>query len=110
MNKIEKHPDADKLVICQVQVDEDGKEVQIVTGASNVKEGRQGSGRSGWRTCCKFTQGRRNRERHLRLKRENSAALSPFGMMCSIEELGSTRRICTRMLPKTGFIFSSDNR
>ena len=35
--KIEKHPDADKLVICKVDV---GTEVlQIVTGAPNVFEG-----------------------------------------------------------------------
>ena len=35
--KIEKHPDADKLIICQVNV---GTEtIQIVTGAPNVKEG-----------------------------------------------------------------------
>ncbi len=35
--KVEKHPNADKLVICQVNI---GKEtVQIVTGAANVKEG-----------------------------------------------------------------------
>ena len=39
INKIEQHPDADKLVICQVQVDEAGKEVQIVTGAQNVSVG-----------------------------------------------------------------------
>ena len=41
INKIEKHPDADKLVICQVQVDGNGTEVQIVTGAPNVKEGQK---------------------------------------------------------------------
>ena len=36
IDKIEKHPDADKLIVCQVNV---GKEVvQIVTGANNVKE------------------------------------------------------------------------
>lgn len=35
IEKIEKHPDADKLIICQVNV---GTEtVQIVTGAPNVK-------------------------------------------------------------------------
>ncbi|MBQ3599810.1 MAG: phenylalanine--tRNA ligase subunit beta, partial [Lachnospiraceae bacterium] len=37
--KIEKHPDADKLIVCQVQISEEGEQVQIVTGASNVKEG-----------------------------------------------------------------------
>ena len=31
INKIERHPDAEKLVICQVQIDEEGTEVQIVT-------------------------------------------------------------------------------
>ncbi|MEG1505244.1 MAG: phenylalanine--tRNA ligase subunit beta, partial [Lachnospiraceae bacterium] len=37
IEKIEKHPDADKLIICQVNVG--NEKVQIVTGASNVKEG-----------------------------------------------------------------------
>ena len=37
IEKIERHPDADKLIICQVNV---GTEtIQIVTGAPNVKEG-----------------------------------------------------------------------
>ena len=35
--KIEKHPDADKLVICQVDIG--GETTQIVTGAPNVFEG-----------------------------------------------------------------------
>ena len=39
INKIERHPDADKLVICQVQISESGESVQIVTGAQNVFEG-----------------------------------------------------------------------
>ena len=37
VKSIEKHPDADKLVICQVDI---GTEtIQIVTGAPNVTEG-----------------------------------------------------------------------
>ena len=35
--KIEQHPDADKLVVCQVNVGDET--IQIVTGASNVFEG-----------------------------------------------------------------------
>ena len=35
---IEKHPDADKLIICQVDAGEK-EPIQIVTGASNVREG-----------------------------------------------------------------------
>ncbi len=38
INKIEKHPDADKLVICQLNVGQ-GADIQIVTGASNIQEG-----------------------------------------------------------------------
>ena len=34
---IEKHPDADKLIVCQVDVGEET--VQIVTGAQNVTQG-----------------------------------------------------------------------
>ena len=37
IEKIEKHPDADKLIICQVNIG--AETVQIVTGAPNVKEG-----------------------------------------------------------------------
>ena len=37
IDKIEKHPDADKLIICQVNIGTES--VQIVTGAPNVKEG-----------------------------------------------------------------------
>ena len=36
--KIEKHPDADKLVVCRLDVGQD-ESVQIVTGATNVFEG-----------------------------------------------------------------------
>ena len=36
--KIEKHPDADKLVVCQLDIGAE-EPVQIVTGAPNVFEG-----------------------------------------------------------------------
>lgn len=43
--KIEKHPDADKLIICQVNIGQE-EPIQIVTGAPNVKvcsqQGRRG--------------------------------------------------------------------
>ena len=38
IEKIEKHPDADKLIICQVNGGE-AENIQIVTGAPNVSEG-----------------------------------------------------------------------
>ena len=38
---VERHPDADKLVVCQVNVGE-AQPVQIVTGAPNVEPGTSG--------------------------------------------------------------------
>lgn len=38
IDKIEQHPDADKLVVCQVNVGEE-EPLQIVTGATNIYEG-----------------------------------------------------------------------
>ncbi|MEX1377999.1 MAG: phenylalanine--tRNA ligase subunit beta [Eubacteriales bacterium] len=38
IDSIQKHPDADKLVVCRVDVGEE-KEIVVVTGASNVFEG-----------------------------------------------------------------------
>ena len=39
IEKIEKHPDADKLVVCQVNICTEV--IQIVTGAKNVFEGEK---------------------------------------------------------------------
>ena len=50
--KIERHPDATKLIVCQVQIDEEGTVTQIVTGAPNVKEGRYRSCCFRWWSCC----------------------------------------------------------
>ena len=40
IESVEKHPDADKLVICQVNVGD--STVQIVTGAPNIEVGSSG--------------------------------------------------------------------
>ena len=88
IEKIERHPDADKLVICQVNV---GTEtIQIVTGAPNVKEGqkvpvvldggRVAGGHDGSKT-----------EGGIKIKKGKLRGVESFGMMCSIEELGSSR-------------------
>ena len=49
IEKIEKHPDADKLIICQVNV---GTEIVHCYRCSERKRRRQGTGCSGWRTRC----------------------------------------------------------
>ncbi len=87
---IEKHPDADKLVVCQVAVDEQGTTIQIVTGAPNVKEGQKvpvvlDGGRVAGSHDGKKTKG------GIKIKKGKLRGVESNGMMCSIEELGSSR-------------------
>lgn len=107
INKIEKHPDADKLIICQVQIDEEGKEVQIVTGASNVKEGdKVPVVLEGGRVASSHKDG--ENENGFKIKKGKLRGVESFGMMCSIEELGSN----TDMYPdaaEDGIYILSDN-
>ncbi len=87
--KIERHPDADKLVICQVDVGI-GEPVQIVTGAPNVKQGQKvpvvldGGRVAGGHDGSKTAGG-------IKIKKGKLRGVVSNGMMCSIEELGSSR-------------------
>ena len=85
--KIEKHPDADKLVVCQVDVGEDAP-IQIVTGAKNVFEGAVvpvAKHKSCLPGGVKITKGK------LR-------GVESFGMMCSTDELGISEERATGIL------------
>ena len=90
--KIEKHPDADKLVVCQVQIDEEGTITQIVTGAKNVFEGAiipavlDGGRVAGGHDGNKTPGG-------MKIKKGKLRGVESNGMMCSIEELGSTKEM-----------------
>ncbi|MCR4841913.1 MAG: phenylalanine--tRNA ligase subunit beta [Eubacterium sp.] len=88
IESIEKHPDADKLVVCQVDV---GSEtVQIVTGASNVFEGALVPVvLAGGRVAA--GHGKDASPDGLKIKKGKLRGVESFGMMCSIEELGSTK-------------------
>ncbi len=107
INKIEKHPDADKLVVCQVQIDEEGTEVQIVTGAPNVKEqDKVPVVLDGGRVDGTHAEGAK--EGGIKIKKGKLRGVESFGMMCSIEELGSD----TNMYPDAssdGIYILSDN-
>ena len=88
VKSIERHPDADKLVICQVDI---GSEtIQIVTGAPNVTEGCKvpvvldGGKVAGGHDGSKTAGG-------IKIKKGKLRGVASCGMMCSIEELGSTR-------------------
>jgi phenylalanyl-tRNA synthetase beta chain len=105
--KIERHPDADKLIICQVQISEAGESVQIVTGAPNVKEGdvvpvvldggRVAGGHDGEKTPG-----------GIKIKKGKLRGVESCGMMCSIEELGSTKEMYPDA-PENGIYIFSDN-
>ena len=105
IEKIERHPDADKLIICQVNV---GNEtVQIVTGAPNVKEGDKvpvvlDGGRVAGGHDGKPAPG------GVKIKKGKLRGVDSYGMMCSIEELGSTREMYPEA-PEYGiYIFPED--
>ena len=105
IEKIEKHPDADKLIICQVNV---GTEtIQIVTGAPNVNEGDKvpvvlDGGRVAGGHDGKAAPG------GIKIKKGKLRGIESYGMMCSIEELGSTREMYPEA-PEYGiYIFPED--
>lgn len=93
---IEKHPDADKLVICKIDV---GTEVlQIVTGASNVKEGDYipvaiiGSKLPG----------------DITIEKTNFRGVDSYGMLCSLQELGYSESVISKEMKDGIFILEKE--
>ena len=85
---IERHPDADKLIVCQVNV---GTEtVQIVTGASNVKVGDKVPVVLDGGKVAGGHDGGALPEDGIKIKKGKLRGIESCGMMCSIEELGGT--------------------
>ena len=74
--KLEKHPDADKLQICQIDIGAD-EPVQIVTGADNVFEGA-------YVPACLHDSILPN---GMHIKKGKLRGVSSNGMLCSGEEL-----------------------
>ncbi len=105
IEKIEKHPNADKLVVCQVNL---GKETtQIVTGAPNVFEGAKvpvvldGGCVAGGHDGSKTPGG-------IKIKKGKLRGVESNGMMCSIEELGSNRDMYPEAPEEGIYIFPED--
>lgn len=75
---MEKHPQADKLNVCQVEIVPGGRRLQIVCGASNVRPGMKvpvavvGAVLPG----------------NFEIKQANIRGIDSFGMICSQKELG----------------------
>ena len=106
IEKIEKHPDADKLIICQVNI---GSEtIQIVTGAPNVHEGDKvpvvldgGRVAGGHEPGSRVAGG-------IKIKKGKLRGVESCGMMCSIEELGSNRDMYPDAPEEGIYIFPED--
>lgn len=105
IEKIEKHPDADKLVVCQVNI---GTEtIQIVTGAPNVFEGAKvpvvldGGRVAGGHDGSKTPGG-------IKIKKGKLRGVVSNGMMCSIEELGSNTDMYPESPEEGIYIFPED--
>ena len=89
IEKIERHPDADKLIICQVNI---GTEtIQIVTGAQNLKEGDYVPTVLDGGRVAGGHDGGPLPENGIKIKAGKLRGVESHGMMCAIEELGSSR-------------------
>lgn len=80
IDKIEKHPDADKLVITSVNIGEK-ETVQIVTGATNVFEG----------AYVPVALDGAILANGVKIKKGKLRGVESNGMLCSVEELGFDR-------------------
>jgi phenylalanyl-tRNA synthetase beta chain len=88
---IDKHPDADHLVVCKVDIGKD-EPIQIVTGAPNTTVGTKvpvvlpGGKVAGGHDGSKTPGG-------IKIKKGKLRGVESDGMMCAIEELGSSREL-----------------
>ncbi len=106
IQKIEKHPDADKLIVCQVDIG--GEVIQIVTGAPNVKEGDKVPVVLDGGKVAGGHDGGPLPEDGIKIKAGKLRGVPSNGMMCSIEELGSDRNFYPEA-PENGiYIFQDD--
>ena len=80
VEKIEKHPDAEKLVICQVNIG-NGEITQIVTGASNLIEG----------DIVPVAKHGSILPNGIEIKKGMLRGIESNGMMCSYQELNLTK-------------------
>ena len=88
---IERHPDADKLIVCQVDIG--GETIQIVTGAPNVKVGDKVPVVLDGGKVAGGHDGGPLPEEGIKIKAGKLRGVPSNGMMCSIEELGSDRNM-----------------
>ena len=106
IESIEPHPDATKLIICQVNI---GSEtIQIVTGAHNVNVGDKVPVVLDGGKVAGGHDGGPLPEDGIRIKAGKLRGIPSNGMMCSIEELGSSREMYPEAPEEGIYIFGQD--
>ncbi|MEY8394333.1 phenylalanine--tRNA ligase subunit beta [Lachnospiraceae bacterium 45-P1] len=91
ITSIEPHPDADKLIVCQVNIGTES--IQIVTGAHNVKTGDKVPVVLDGGKVAGGHDGGPLPEDGIKIKKGKLRGVESDGMMCSIEEMGSDRNM-----------------
>ena len=104
---MEQHPDADKLVVCQVNIG--AETIQIVTGAKNVKVGDVipvvldgGKVAAAHGDNTEYPDG-------IKIKKGKLRGVESNGMMCGIEELGSSRDFYPEAPEDGVYVFPEDS-
>lgn len=104
---MEQHPDADKLVVCQVNIG--AETIQIVTGAKNVKVGDMiplvldgGKVAAAHGDNTEYPDG-------IKIKKGKLRGVESNGMMCGIEELGSSRDFYPEAPEDGVYVFPEDS-
>lgn len=114
IKSIEKHPDADKLIVCQVDMgnavtNEDGSHIlQIVTGANNVSVGDKVPVVIDGGKVAGGHDGGPLPEDGIEIKNGKLRGVESYGMMCSVEELGTSREMYPEAPEEGIYIFPAD--
>lgn len=99
ITQIERHPNADKLSICTVDVGQQ-ESLQIVTGATNVREGD---------TIPVALEGAKLAH-GLQIKRSKLRGIESRGMLCSGQELGMEAKLMSSEMAHGILILSEDTQ
>ncbi len=103
VKEIKQHPDADKLVVCQVDIG--GETTQIVTGARNLFEGAVIPVVLSGGKVAGGHDGGPLPENGIPIKAGKLRGIESNGMMCSIEELGCDKNLWPESDPEGIHIF-----
>lgn len=93
--KLEKHPNADKLIICNVDIG--SEKLVIITGAQNLKDGD-------YIPVAKV--GAKLPEKDIELT--NFRGIDSFGMLCSLRELGYTDSVMPKESKEGIFVLDKE--